>query len=349
MHLLPAAATEARLNVKPLKSSLRTNAASADASSVTHSLRFQGQKGTQGGGLATIKSPGSTAMKRAIIAQHPVKPRPKSVLANMVGISEAARPREYPGIPRMKCVLASALLTLIAVLSIPLIVNLTELQDLRRSLLKVASSDRREVVVWLLGSYLAHLERVSGCGTDPSMAPGQLGPAELLDFRDALGELAFIQHRLVFCDAPHDTVGYFGDYIDGSLSGCPRGRLADSLSKGKRSTAFDLRVEVDQVTGDRTITAFDREVLTDDFTQQIIYDARELLRNTSSVFPVSQWRAPVFEEIHWLAGAALVNRSSEYLRTVLQDNDRTCVAPAVENLPEFEDYVGNWISFVYNT
>jgi len=75
----------------------------------------------------------------------------------------------------------------------------------------VASSSRREHVFWLLSSYMAHLETFKDCGHSPG--PFGFPPEALLDLQEAVGELSFIQHRLVFCDQPHGNRDSYKEFF----------------------------------------------------------------------------------------------------------------------------------------
>jgi len=117
---------------------------------------------------------------------------------------------------------------------------------------------------------MAHYAGLESCGYSPG--PMFQGYDALMDPKDALGELTFIQQRLVFCNAPHENLDSYKQYATAMPTGCPSGKLSQSPTRNLRFEIVDIVSEDNADTGFAEMTQVTREVLNDDQTQQFIYD-----------------------------------------------------------------------------
>lgn len=258
--------------------------------------------------------------------------------------SEAERPREFPGIRRMRCVLIVLYAVVLATLCIPFTISVTELTKLQRNLEKVASSGRREQIFWLLGSYLAHVERLEDCGNSPGVEG--IPPAFLLDPAEAVGELSFIQHRLVFCDQPHENLNSYKEFSNQFPTGCPSGDLSTSLTRDESLRVDDLTASINETTGEFSLVAFGRDLLTDDYTQKIIYDIRRATANVSQWYPGTGWGTVISQETHWFTGAGFVAPPTQ-MAALLQHFNKSCIIPAMTSF-EYNEAINGWAGVIYN-
>lgn len=207
--------------------------------------------------------------------------------------SELANPRTWPGIRRFRNMLLSCVFAALLMLTVPVATNMALLSDMRKSTLVSSTANRREAMMWTMGSLLADMEggfywdRAAYLSAPDSNASADVGLKEMT------GELLHINHRLIFCDYPEAELSSYAHFVDHPVLECPpgvavsrsptfgvQGKLYDVVS-GSASLS-DLRAgEEEEV----SITIVEIDKLADDIAQQHAYNLQSAAETDLELSP----------------------------------------------------------------